>query len=409
MSAGYQIRRVARWLLLLLTLIALALPASARGKSLAQRKKLAAGQFETAEKLRQSLESTPRKERTRQEYARAIEAYHRVYFITPNFNKDDASLFAEAELLEESGQLFRNSEDSENAVERYRFLMAQYPGSTHNVVALYNIDEIYQDDLQDGAKAKAAFEEFLKRHPKHEYSDAARQAIAEIDSPAPHIVAKNAGAQKGAGSKRAESPSVNSKAVAAQARPAPAASAAKETPAGPQAKTATTSAAEEAPAEPPEDGKRVLVAGVREWATPDYTRVEIALEGKVAYQAGRIDSPDRIFFDLSESKLAPSLFGKSIVVDDGILKKIRMAQYQPGMTRVVLEVAPESEYTASLAANPSRLIIDLRGKQMAHTQAAKPEKHESGPVKLAATQPAPAQHNAAGNSRAAAELASVAP
>ena len=107
----------------------------------------------------------------------------------------------------------------------------------------------------------------------------------------------------------------------------------------------------------PEDssrkGKLPLVTGIRHWSTPDYTRVAIDLEDEVKYEAGRIPSPDRVFFDLQETKLAPELTGKSFDVDDGFLRKIRVAQYQHGVTRVVLEVDPVSEYSAFLLPNPA--------------------------------------------------------
>jgi N-acetylmuramoyl-L-alanine amidase len=56
------------------------------------------------------------------------------------------------------------------------------------------------------------------------------------------------------------------------------------------------------------------------------------------------------------------MVGKSFDVDDGFLKKIRVAQYQPGRTRVVLEVHDLSAYEAFLLPNPYRLIIDIHGK-----------------------------------------------
>ena len=54
--------------------------------------------------------------------------------------------------------------------------------------------------------------------------------------------------------------------------------------------------------------------------------------------------------------------GKSFDVDDGFLKKVRVAQFAPGRTRVVLEVDNLSDYDAFLLPNPYRLIIDIHGK-----------------------------------------------
>jgi N-acetylmuramoyl-L-alanine amidase len=51
-------------------------------------------------------------------------------------------------------------------------------------------------------------------------------------------------------------------------------------------------------------------------------------------------------------------------VDDGFLKKVRMAQFAPGRTRVVLEVDNLSDYDAFLLPDPYRLIIDIHGKDI---------------------------------------------
>ena len=106
------------------------------------------------------------------------------------------------------------------------------------------------------------------------------------------------------------------------------------------------------------------VTGIRHWSTPDYTRVAIDLESEIKFGSQRIAHPDRIFFDLRDTKLASTLVGKSFDVDDGFLKKIRVAQFQPGRTRVVLEVDSLSDYEAFLLPNPYRLIIDIHGKDI---------------------------------------------
>ena len=71
-----------------------------------------------------------------------------------------------------------------------------------------------------------------------------------------------------------------------------------------------------------------LVTGIRHWSTPDYTRVAIDLEQEVKYEAGRVPNPDRIFFDLHDTKLASTLVGKTFDVSDGFLRRVRVAQFQ---------------------------------------------------------------------------------
>ena len=105
-----------------------------------------------------------------------------------------------------------------------------------------------------------------------------------------------------------------------------------------------------------------LVTGIRHWSTATYTRVAIDLGDSVTYEAARVPNPDRIYFDLHGTRLAPELVGKSFAVtDDGFLKRVRTAQYSDDVTRVVLDVNDVTEYSAFLLPNPYRLIIDIHG------------------------------------------------
>lgn len=111
-------------------------------------------------------------------------------------------------------------------------------------------------------------------------------------------------------------------------------------------------------------GRLPLVTGVRHWSTPVYTRVAIDLQDQVEYEASRVPDPDRIFFDLHGAQVSPELIGKSVeVIDDGFLKRIRVAQFSNDVTRVVLDVSDVSEYSAFFLPNPYRLIIDVHGRK----------------------------------------------
>jgi len=104
------------------------------------------------------------------------------------------------------------------------------------------------------------------------------------------------------------------------------------------------------------------VSSIREWATPSYTRVVIDVDDEVKFEAGRIANPDRIYFDLHNTKLLASLKDHVTDVDgDGLLKKIRLGVNRVGITRVVLEVGQVTTYSAFLLPNPYRLVIDIQG------------------------------------------------
>jgi N-acetylmuramoyl-L-alanine amidase len=299
----------------------------------------ARSQFATAERLREALNGRPAEDRTRRDYQQAIDAYRRVYYSSPASTKADPSVVAVAELMVEMGERLDDDDILRKAIRQYGFLRREYPGSKSRSDALFAIAKLYQDDLDDPREARAAFEEFLRRYPGSHRADDARKALAGDDPPA----AGKAEAERDAEENPPESRDSGGKASSGSE------------PGG-------DGVAEEG-------GKLLRVTGIRHWSTPDYTRVTIDVEQDVKFESQRIGSPDRIFFDLLGTKLAASLVGKTFDVDDGFLRKIRVAQFEPGRTRVVLEVDDLSDYNAFLLTNPPRLIIDVHGKPEANPRA----------------------------------------
>jgi len=114
------------------------------------------------------------------------------------------------------------------------------------------------------------------------------------------------------------------------------------------------------PATPEELAKFPHVTGIRRWSSADSSTVVLDLEEQVQYEAHRLASPDRIYFDLHDTQLAPDLAGKSIEVGDALLARIRVAQPVPGVTRVVLEIKSDSNFSVSLEPNPYRLVVEVR-------------------------------------------------
>ena len=102
------------------------------------------------------------------------------------------------------------------------------------------------------------------------------------------------------------------------------------------------------------------VTGIQHWSEANASRVVIACESQLQYEAHRLTDPDRIFFDFPHTRLAPGLAGESVTMDDPVLKQIRVAQTVVGVTRVVLETKGKALYSAKRELNPSELIIELR-------------------------------------------------
>lgn len=292
------------------------------------------GQFASAEHLHQALEARPAQELTRPDYQHVINAYRRIYFEAPTSTKADPSVVAVAGLLEEMGRRFDDTTILNSAVTEYEFLRRQYPGSKARFGALFRIGEIYKDDLHDKKRADEVFRDFLRFYPRNQFAEEARKALAEPATDA--VVAR----------KKSKAAAKNDSANADQ--------------------DADAEDAAEQPSSKESHGELVGITGIRHWSTADSTHVAIDLKGNVKYEAQRIDHPDRIFFDLFDTKLDPSLKSKkNIDIDEALLKKIRISQFTPRRTRVVLEVGDAMEYHASLVSDPPRLVIDLRDKSAA--------------------------------------------
>ena len=319
--------------------------------------------FARAERTREALNGRPVAQRARHDYQRVIDSYRRVYFGSPTSSKADPSVVAVAELQVEMGRRFDDNKIFAHAVKEYEFLRKEYPGSRYRFDALFTIGEIYKDDLEDPEEALATFQEFVHRYPRHRLADQAKAAIAELKQD--HGEPYKSAAQKEA-EKYQKAAELVGKSGKTEAKLQDKSGQDQE-----RDDQESTSSASDAPASDEVTEKFPRVTSIRHWSTPDYTRVAIDLEQDIKFASQRIDHPDRIFFDLYDTKLASTLVGKTFDVDDGFLKKIRVAQFKPGKTRVVLEVDDLSDYDAFLLPNPSRLIIDIHGKQTGKSEVAR--------------------------------------
>ena len=111
---------------------------------------------------------------------------------------------------------------------------------------------------------------------------------------------------------------------------------------------------------PQERAKLPRISGIRHWSSDDSSTVVLDLEDQVQYEAHRLASPDRIYFDLHDTSLAPEIEGKAIEVGDALLVRIRVSQPVSGMTRVVLETKGKPGFSVSLEPNPYRLVVQVQ-------------------------------------------------
>jgi N-acetylmuramoyl-L-alanine amidase len=316
---------------LLLAFNALPCPSESAASNSTTKQAAASSQFARAEELRALLNSKAADQRTLSEYKKVVAGYQRVYLITPRSPEVPESLVAIAELNTEMGDRFGRSY-YQSAADAYSFLIREYPASKHAQEAMLRLGKLQKDQLGDNAAATKTFQEFQKKYPRSTHKREVQEALAELTlmrgAETGEIVSRNT-APPAAG-------------VAAEPEPA-----ATELP---------------RPTSGGEPAKSVAVPHVQKIRTnvsTDSTEIIIELEDSVQYASGRIANPDRIYFDLHKARLSPAVARGEIHVSGDLLTRIRVAQNQAGVVRVVLDVHGVVDYAVSLTKKPPRLIIEL--------------------------------------------------
>src|SRR3984893_13901768 len=302
-------------------------------------KRRAGAQFQRAEQQRATLNLKPLTKRTLGYYRQVISSYRRVYLITPRANEVPDALIAIAELYTEMGERFGRNY-YQNAADSYRFLLREYPTNRHAPDAMLVCAKLQRDQLADYAGATQTYKDFLKRFPRSPRKREAQEGVAEL------ALLENSSKP----SPDKDKDETTSAAVAEAVLP----------------KDESSDALPPSPTAPHSPGIPRL-RRIRSAVTEDATRVTIDLEDVVHYNSGRLENPERIFFDLREARLTPEVAREvsreNAHVDGDVLTAIRAAQNHAGVVRIVLNVSRVKEYVASVSPNPPQLLIDLYRKQ----------------------------------------------
>lgn len=157
------------------------------------------------------------------------------------------------------------------------------------------------------------------------------------------------------------------------------------------------------------------VEAVRFWSFGDVTRIAIQTQGPYQLTSDQVDSPPRLYFDLN-GLLPPASAHhglETFQVGDHRLKQIRLAEVNPGTTRVVFDLEGPVDVVSSQLVNPDRLMIELRPKDASAHPLAMP-RSATGPQRVPLpppinSVPAPAQTPPSTISNVPSQRASVAP
>ncbi len=336
--------------------LCLALPARADDRSQAR------DQFARAVRMRTMLEGYLEKDRSLPAYAQTVAAYHKVYLISVRADEVTPALVAEAELYEEMGRLY-DPKYFQSAIDSCNFLVKQYPGSSYRGEALLSIARIQKDDLEEPSDAEATYQDYLKRFPRSQKAKQVREALKDLQS----AEVKNADASA------KPAPTKDSADAKAEVKDAANKDAGVNSPKQAAGRAVDEPPDETGPHADPHvaDGGMATVKAVRTWNSQNSTRVVVMLGDTIEYKSAHIASPDRIYFDLSKTRLGPK---PKISLDEkaGLLKSVRVAPNRPGVVRLVLDVDGAKDYSAYLLAKPYRLVIDVRAQDTETAKEAAP-------------------------------------
>ena len=105
------------------------------------------------------------------------------------------------------------------------------------------------------------------------------------------------------------------------------------------------------------------VTSVRFWSLGDVTRIAIEVSSDFTFKYSHLTNPERMFFDIHGARPQIARDGiHTIAVGDALVQQIRVAENQPEVTRVVIDLLQTASVTTSQLSNPNRLVLELRSK-----------------------------------------------
>jgi N-acetylmuramoyl-L-alanine amidase len=109
--------------------------------------------------------------------------------------------------------------------------------------------------------------------------------------------------------------------------------------------------------------EKIDVKTIRYWSSPGYTRIVVDLSGSVEFSTNRLSDPDRIYFDLKNSRLKKEI-KTTLPVGDGLLKAVRAGQFDAQTVRIVLDLEKIKDFNTFILDSPTRLVIDVNGVEV---------------------------------------------
>lgn len=107
------------------------------------------------------------------------------------------------------------------------------------------------------------------------------------------------------------------------------------------------------------------VIAARVWPAQDYTRITLEVSNPIVYKMSVLKNPDRIVIDVEQTELNAALKSLSdkILASDPYINQLRVAQFKPGIVRLVVDLKTEVKPTiftlSPVGTYKHRLVLDI--------------------------------------------------
>ena len=217
----------------------------------------------------------------------------------------------------------------DSAIKNWRALISRYPGSPLLQESRYWLGLSLEEGKGDSAEARKQYQALIEKYPRGEWAAKARNRL---------------GAMKRAEEEKKEQPRLSSAA----------------------------------------NGKALLTQ-IRYTSSQTYTRITMDLSTEIRFETHVLKEepskglPPRIYVDLLGARLGMD-GTQPMVVQDRLLRQVRVGQFSPDVVRVVLDMSSLTGHKAFLLPDPFRLVVDIQGQGDKEEPAALAKKRDLSPM-----------------------------
>jgi N-acetylmuramoyl-L-alanine amidase len=298
----------------------------------------------TYQQLRQSFLALDKSHQKipRQTWQPLLEGFKDIYKQNPKTLWAEKSMFMVGRIYYNLYQSLGQDSDLDLALDHFSRLVNHYPQSPLADDALFLSAEIYWRDKKNPERARLTAFKVIKGYPRGDMRKKAEDLVAKIDQGSIPLESDNPEDLK------EEEPELENKPPRKEENPG----------------SAST-----------------RITGLRHWTTPQYTRIVVDVNDKVSFRQKLLkkdpasNKPERLYLDLFPARLA---LGQTapLTIQDGLLKRARIGQYNASTVRLVLDIESIKGYKVFFLENPYRLIVDVSGKEKLADQSIEPAGRE---------------------------------